>query len=259
MDLLKSSKRRSFISELIYIILNVAFAVAILVIVLVVESPALAIAVVLLGKWRILAVRSRYWYANVRANLVDIIVSLSVVALLYASNGAFVMQCVLTLLYIGWLLVIKPRSKRIYVAAQAGAAVFLGVTALMIVSPGWITSGVVLAMWLIGYSSARHVLSSYKETHISFYSLVWGFVFAELGWLAYHWTFAYPLPGMGSIQLAQSALIALIISFCAERAYSSYARHRSIRSEDVLLPSLLSIGTVVLLLLFFNAIGVGGI
>ena len=190
MDFLKSSKRRSLVSEFIYIALNIAFAVALFVIVLVIESPLPAVALVLLGKWRILAVRSRYWYANIRANLVDIIVSLSVVILLYESSDVLFVQIILTLLYVGWLLIIKPRSKRIYVAIQAGSAVFLGVTALMIISPSWDAAAVVGLMWLIGYSSARHVLSSYDEPHTSFYSLIWGFIFGELGWLAYHCTFA---------------------------------------------------------------------
>ncbi|MFI5212709.1 MAG: hypothetical protein ACHQTE_01985 [Candidatus Saccharimonadales bacterium] len=255
MDFLKSSKRRSFISESIYIALNVLFAVAILVIVLVVESPLLAFALVLLGKWRVMAVRPRYWFVNLQANLVDIIVGLSIVVLLYAASGAVIMQAVLTLLYIGWLLFIKPRSKRMFIAIQAGTAVFLGVSALMIESPDWIASLVVVGMWLIGFSAARHVLSNYDEAHSSFYSFVWGFLFAEFGWLTYHWAFAYSLPGVGNIKLSQTALIALALSFLVERFYSSYARHGSIQSADVLLPSVLAVSIIVMLLFVLNTIG----
>lgn len=257
MDFLKSSKRRSLLSETVYIALNVAFAVTLLVIVMAVDSPLLAFALVFLSKWRILAVRPRYWYANIQANLVDLIVSLSLVVLLDAARGAFFMQCILTLLYIGWLLFVKPRSKRSFIAAQAGTAVFLGVTATMIVSYDWIASVVVLLMWLIGYSTARHVTSSYEEVHGSFYSLIWGLVFAELGWLAYHWTFAYTLPGIGSIKLSQAALIALAFSFVTERFYTSYARHGKIRSSDVVLPTLLSVSLIVILLVIFNTITTG--
>ena len=67
MDLLKSSKRRAFLSELVYIVLNVGLAVAILAVVLAIESPLPAIALVLLSKWRVLAVRPRYWMANIKA------------------------------------------------------------------------------------------------------------------------------------------------------------------------------------------------
>jgi len=259
MEFLKSSKRRSVVSELVYIILNVALAVAILSVVLAVQSPLPAFGLVLLSKWRILAVRPRYWFANVQANLVDIIVSLSIVVLLYAASGAIAAQILLTLVYIGWLLFIKPRSKRAFVAIQAGVAVFLGVTALMSVSYDWMSSAVVILMWLIGYSAARHVLGSYDEAHISFYSLTWGLVLAELGWLFYHWTFAYNLSGVGNIKLSQSALIILAMSFLAERAYGSYTQHGSVRSNDIVLPALLSVSVIFLLLAFFNTISNGTI
>jgi hypothetical protein len=259
MEFLKSSKRRSLVSELIYIGLNVAFAVTLLIMLLVINSPLPAFALVLLSKWRILAVRPRYWFVNIQTNLVDIIVSLSIVILIYSANGATGVQVLLTALYIAWLLYVKPKSKRLFVAIQAGAAVFLGASALMMVSYDWMASLVVLIMWLIGYSAARHVVSSYDEPHGSFYSLVWGLVFAELGWLAYHWTFAYAIPGAGDIQLSQIALIALAISFLAERTYSSYVRHGSIRSSDVIMPALLSISVIIILLTLFNTISTGAI
>lgn len=259
MEFLKSSKRRSVVSELIYIVLNVALAIAVLGVVWAIESPLPAFVLVLISKWRVLAVRPRYWFANVQANLVDIIVSLSVVVLLYAASGAFVAQIVLTALYIAWLLYIKPRSKRLFVAIQAGTALFLGVTALMSVSYDWMSSMVVVPMWLIGYSAARHILGSYDEAHISFYSLIWGLIVAELGWLMYHWTFAYALPGVGDIKLSQTALIVLAVSFLAERFYSSYTQHGSVRSGDVTLPTLLSVSLVIVLLAFFNTISSGTI
>lgn len=259
MELLKSSKRRSVLSELIYIVLNIALAVAILAVVLAIDSPLPAFGLVLLSKWRILAVRPRYWFANIQANMVDVIVSLSVVVLLFAASGALVLQVVLTLLYIGWLLFIKPRSKRSFVALQAGIAIFLGVTALLSVSYDWPASLLVVGMWVIGYSAARHVLGSYEDTHLSFYSLLWGLVFAEIGWLAYHWTFAYTLPGMASIKLSQAALIATALSFLAERAYSSYSHHGTVRVNDIILPGLLSMSVILVVLIFFNRLGVGAI
>ena len=259
MEFLKSSKRRSLLSEVVYVLLNVALAVAILAVVWATSSPVAALALVLLSKWRVLAVRPRYWFAHVQANLVDIIVSISVVALLYAASGAVVAQCVITLLYIVWLLVIKPRSKRMFITIQAGAAIFLGITALMLVSYEWNVAFVVLAMWLIGYSAARHVLGSYEDAHMSFYSLLWGFVMAELGWLTYHWSFAYSLPGVGNIKLSQAALLALAISFLTERIYASYSHHGTVRSSDVLLPALFSISIILVLVIFFNRLNTGGI
>jgi hypothetical protein len=259
MEFLKSSKRRSLLSELAYIALNVALAAAILAVVVVTESVLAAMALVLLSKWRVFAVRSRYWMANIKANLVDTIVGFSMVILIAAASGAFAAQCALTLLYIVWLLFVKPRSKRVFVVIQAFAAVFLGVTALMTVSFDWYSSVVVLFMWMIGYASARHILSTYEEAHSSFYSLIVGLVYAELGWLAYHWTFAYDLPLFGAVKIPQIALIALGISFLADRVYASYRRHDRIRSADVLLPSLLSVSIILILLIVFNRIGTGSL
>lgn len=257
MELLRLPNKRSLFSEIIYVALNIGLAVAILAIVWAIESPYAAFLLVLLSKWRVLAVRPRYWFVNLQANLIDIIVGLSVVVFLYAANGALAMQIMITMAYIVWLLFIKPRSKRSFVAIQAGAATFLGVAALMTVSYGWWASFVVALMWVIGYSSARHILGSYEEAHTSFYSLVWGLLFAELGWLMYHWTFAYTIPGAGGIKLSQGALIALASSFIAERAYASYEKHGSVYSNDMILPLLFSISVILILLIFFNTVNVG--
>lgn len=259
MEFLKSSKRRTLVSELVYIILNIALAGAILAVIIVTESVLAGMALVLLSKWRVFAVRPRYWTANIKANLVDTIVGLSIVILIASAGGVLVAQGILTALYIGWLLFIKPRSKRVFVAIQAAAAVFLGVTALMTVSYGWPASVVVVLMWMIGYASARHILSTYEEAHSSFYTLVCGLVFAELGWLAYHWTFAYDLPLFGAVKIPQIALIAVALTFLTERAYASYRRHDAIRSSDIMLPALLSISIVIILLVFFNRIGTGSL
>jgi hypothetical protein len=118
-------------------------------------------------------------------------------------------------------------------------------------------SVVVILMWLIGYSVARHVLSAYEETHVLFLSLLWGFVFAEFGWLAYHWAVGYAIPGLVGIKIPQIAIILLAISFVVERGYESYSRNKAIRMNDIILPLLLSVSIIGLLLLRFNDVGLG--
>lgn len=258
MEFLKSSKRRSLVSELVYIILNIGLASAVLVSILVTQSSLLAIAIVLLSKWRVLAVRPRFWVANMKANLVDVIVGVSLAVLMGVAMNALIVQLLLAAAYVGWLLFVKPRSTRAYVAIQAGTAVFLGITALMSVSYGWAASLVVLGMWLVGYASSRHVFTSYEEAHSSFYSFVWGLVMAELGWLAYHWTFAYAL-GSTALKLPQAALVGLGLSFLAERVYSSYRTHGAVRSQDVMLPALLSVSIIIVLVTVFNRLSTGSL
>lgn len=247
MDLLKSHKRRTRVSEAAYILLNVGFAVALLVTALLIQSPWLSLLIVLLSKWRALAVRPRFWFANLVANMVDIVIGVSTVIFLYASTGSFWLQCIITALYIGWLLLIKPRSRRSYVAVQAGLAVFLGITALSIVSYSWDSLFFTAVMWVIGYVVTRHVLGSYDEPHTTLYSLIAGFVFAEFGWISFHWLVAYPLPGFGSIQLSQLALLTTLYCLVAERAYASYHKYGKVRGQDIVLPVVLTVSIMIVL------------
>ncbi|MBC7943378.1 hypothetical protein H7X68_02695 [Candidatus Saccharibacteria bacterium] len=258
MEFLKIVRRRSFLSEVVYTALNITLAIAVVLVIRATESPWPAIALVCLSKWRVLAVRPRYWFVNIQANLVDFIVSVSLVVFLYttyiSSIGAYpklFVLGVLTLLYIGWLLFVKPRSKRSFVVAQAGVALFSGVAALYILSYSWPVAAVVLLMWLIGYSTSRHVLASYEETHILFLSLLWGLVMAEIGWLAYHWTVAYGL-GSEGIMIPRVALTVLCLGFILQQCYDSYYHHQRIRGNDIILPVLFTISIIVVLPIALN-------
>jgi len=253
MEFLKNVRRRSFLSEVVYVALNIGLAIAVVLIIRATESPWPAVGLVFLSKWRVLAVKPRYWFVNIQANLVDFIVSISLVVFLYTtyiSNiGAFQKLFTLglfTLLYGCWLLFLKPQSKRLYVALQAGVALFAGVAALYTISYDWPSSMVVLAMWLIGFATAHHVLASYSETHILFLSLLWGLVMAELGWLAYHWTTSYGFP--------RAALIILCIGFISQKCYDSYYHYQKIRGNDIILPVLFTTSVVVVLPIILNII-----
>jgi len=263
MEFLKLVRRRSFLSEVVYTVLNIAFAVALVVVIRYTESIPLALGLVLISKWRVLAVRARYWFVNIRSNLIDIIVSVSVVLHLYTIDTStltdfrkLVLMGIVTLLYIIWLLVIKPRSKRSYVAAQAGIAIVLGTAALFTISFNWPVSLVVLGMWLIGYSAANHILNTYDdETHVLFLSLAWSVIFAEIGWVAYHWAIAYSLPIVDTLLIPQVSIIAGLVGFLAYKAYDSFYHHQKIRTSDIMLPLLFTLSILVILLLVFNRVG----
>lgn len=250
MDLLKMHKRRSRISDVAYIGLNIGLAVVIYLIVATSQSPWLAFLVLMVSKWRVLAVRPRFWFANLVANMVDIIVGVSVIVLLSAASGSTVAQLAITVLYVGWLLFIKPRSRRSYVAVQAAVAIFVGITALSIASYAWDAFFFVMVMWIIGYVVARHVMGSYEEIHATLYSMIVAFVFAEFGWISFHWLMAYPIPKAGAVQFSQLALFTVLLSFIAERAYASYHRHGSVRRADVLPAVVLTGGIMVTVYIF---------
>lgn len=264
MEFLKLVRRRSFLSELVYTILNIALAVAVFLIVRYTGAVWFAIVLVILSKWRVFAVRPRYWWANLQSNMVDFIVSISIVIHMVtinaqagiADNSKLLILVGLTLGYIGWLLFIKPRSKRFYVALQAGIAVFLGISALFAISYNWPVSIVVAGAWLIGYSSARHILSSFDdETHALFLALAWAFVVAEITWVSYHWAIAYPLPIFPSLMLPQAALAITLVSFLGYKVYDSFYHHAKVRMSDVLLPLLFTVSVLLVLLVIFNRVG----
>lgn len=255
-------RRRSWINEIAYILLNVGLSISLFLTVKMTGFLWPALILVLISKWRIFAVRPRFWFANIQANMISIIVSVSYVIFLYVTeslstteSNIAIVQAVLVVLDIIWLLFIKPRSKRKFIVLQAGIGIFLGVTSLFMFSYNWDVSLVVMSMWLIGYSSARHVLNSYdNEPHVVFLSLVWSLVIAEWGWLSYHWAVGYKLPYLGSLMLPQAAITTLAISFLYYKAYDSYYHHKKIRLNDVLFPMIFAIGIVAVLLLAFNSV-----
>lgn len=262
MQLLKLVRKRSFLSELVYTILNIALAVAVLLAVLYTETIWLALGLVLLSKWRIFAVRPRFWWANVHSNIVDLLVSVSVVIHMnsiaisqLASTQKIPLLIAFTALYVIWLLFIKPRSKRSFMVAQAGIALFLGSSALFMVGYAWPVSLVVIVMWLIGYASVRHMLTSYDaETHPLFLSLVGGLTAAEISWVGYHWAVAYPIPTLQALMVPQISIILILVAFLAYKLYDSFYHHARIRPTDVLLPLLFTASALVVVLTLFNGI-----
>jgi hypothetical protein len=250
MELIRAASRRTFLSELIYIALNVLLAVGVLALVRVFDPPWLAVVLVLLSKWRILAVRPRFWFQHVQTNLVDILVGLSAVALLYQSAASLGMQVFITLLFIAWLVVLKPRSRRRDMALQAGVAQFAGLTALASFSYLLPSAVVVVAAWLIAYASARHFLSSYDEDNIELSSLAYGFIFAELAWLYYHWMVAYPIPG--GLAIPQLAIVGMLVGFASGRLYNIYRHKDKVTSKDARAPLLFVAGVLFVLFVLFT-------
>lgn len=252
MELLKLHRRRSRLSDIAYIALNVGLALVILAVTLSTQTIWLPLLIILVSKWRVFAVRPRFWRQNILANSVDFIVGISHVVFLYAAAGLLAIQVLLTIGYIVWLLFIKPRSKRLYVTLQAGTALFLGITALSMVAYGYSEILFVLGMWVIGYVSARHVLIHYEFPVTAFFSLVWALVVAELGWFAYSWMFAYTMPNSGNLKLSQLALVVTLLGFVAERALASHHTHGKIRREDLVVPSVFALSLIALLVVFFS-------
>lgn len=252
MELLKLHRRRSRLSDVAYVALNIGLALAVLAVTLSTQNIWLPLLTIIISKWRTLAVRPRFWWQNILANSVDIIVGIGYVVFLYASSGFIALQIALTVAYIIWLLFIKPRSKRAFVVAQAGVALFVGTTVLSMLAYGVDKFFFVLGMWVIGYVTARHVLIHYEFPVAGLFSLVWGLALAEIAWFSHSWLFAYVLPGSASLKLSQLALIVTLLGFVAERALASHHEHGNVRGNDLALPGVFALSLILILVVFFS-------
>jgi hypothetical protein len=176
----------------------------------------IALALILISKWRMLAVRPRHWWPNIRANAIDIIVGLSFLTFMTNTiDGSW--QLFWAGMYGLWLLFIKPRSDTVGVSAQAMIGQLCGMMALFI---GWQEAplfGLVLTIGLICYVSARHFFTSYDEPYTAFFSHTWGYFGAALTWVLGHWLLFYGV-------VAQPTLLLTVIGFGLATIY--YLDHR---------------------------------
>lgn len=170
-----------------------------------------AMAVVLLSKWRMLAVRPRYWPANVRANAVDIMVGLSIVIFMSHTDAAS-WHFAWAFLYGLWLVFIKPGSSAVLVSIQALIGQSMALMALFLAWKTIPLIGLVFTIWAICYLAARHFFTSFDEPHTSLYAHTWGYFAAALGWVLGHWLLFY-----GNI--AQPTLLLTVVGFVSAALY----------------------------------------
>ncbi len=252
MELIKSAARRTKISEVVYVLLNAAYAALLLVLIIGFEGqPYLAYLLVILSKWRVFAVRPRFWIANMQTNLLDTLVGLSIVTLLWQNMGNVPYQIVLTVFFAVWLVVLKPLSKRFWVIIQGGIAQFISTMALFTIAHNFNVAIVTLLGWLIGFVTARHIINVFNDEHEDVViSLSWGVIVAELSWLAYYWTIAYT-----PLKIPQISIVVSLLGYMVLVVYN-YLYHREDSRHiwrDLAMPILFSLAGIFIVLLFFNA------
>jgi signal transduction histidine kinase len=191
-------------SHLVHVVLTVLLPILVFVFVRI-HLANLAVAIILLSKWRMFAVKPRHWPANIRANAIDITVGLSFLIFM-THSGTQTFQLFWTILYGIWLIVLKPRSDQFSVSLQALIGQMVGLSAVFLSfgdSPVWVLT---LLAWLICYAAARHFLTSFDEPLARFLSYLWGYFAAALVWILAHWLLFY-----GAV--AQPTLLLSVIGF----------------------------------------------
>ncbi len=239
-QVLSKLKPKKGVAHVLHIGFNVLLP-ALLYIFVRIELVPIALALVIVSKWRMFAVKPRHWPANIRANGVDLMVGLSIVIFM-SNSGTQLWQVIWTLLYLLWLLFVKPRSDVISVSLQALIGQFAGLTALFLAFGEAATFWLVLGAWAVTYAAARHFMTSFDEPMTRLFSHIWAYFAASLTWVLAHWLLFYG-------PIAQPTLLLSIIGFSlATLYYLDETDKLSVFYRRQILFIMLTIVTIVILL-----------
>lgn len=203
----------------------------------------LALSVVVLSKWRMLAVRPRFWAANVRANAVDIMVGLSVVLFMSRASDNLIVQLLWVVLYGVWLVAIKPASSTGMVTLQAAIG---QLTALMALYLAWTSGplyGLTLLTGIICFMAARHFFDAFDEPYAKLLAYSWGYFGAALAWLLGHWLIFYGV-------ISQPTLLISVIGYSLAGMY--YLDHEGKLGKGIRRQLIFIMAAIVLVILVFS-------
>ena len=254
-DYILIRKGRNALSTVIHVVLNLLLGVGSILITVATGHWLIGVLLVFISKWRMLAVRPRYWWSNLKANLVDLTAGISFVLLAYLGldgSGLLPIHWLLAAGYTAWLIWIKPRSSQVFTEVQALVALFLGTTAIALILSTYDALWVTLLTFILATACTRHVMSQRDDTNFTLSALAVGLLATELMWLAHSWCIIYTFDGTG-IQIPQIAILLTLAGFALSRVYHSALRHDGkLKSEEILPPVLFSVVTAVIIFLFFS-------
>lgn len=186
-------------------LLLMALLPALLFILVRMDFVPLAFVLVLLSKWRMLAVKPRHWPANIRANGIDVIVGLAAVVFM-AHSGTQLWQFIWALMYAFWLIFIKPGGGTLMISLQALLGQVAGLMAVFMAFGSAHQAALVGLVWLVCYMAARHFYTIFDEPLTRFLSHLWGYFGAALTWILSHWLLFYGV-------VAQPTLLLTVLGF----------------------------------------------
>jgi hypothetical protein len=207
------------------------------------EFTSIALAVILLSKWRMFAVRPRFWLANIRTNAVDLIVGLSALALMDGTETNW-LRLVYVATWAAWLIVIKPRNDVFWMSVQAFLGQAIGLTAIFSAFDHSSLLVLIFALGLVCFFSAHHFFYSFEEEHMRLLAYVWAYFGAALTWLLGHWLIFYYQV------VAQPTLILATMTFSLGTLY--YLDHFDRLSRLVRRQIVFILVTILLVIIVFS-------
>ena len=247
-------KSRNALSNILHIAMNILLGVGSVFATIISGSWIIGFILVLLSKWRMFAVRPHYLWLNVKSNLVDLIVGFSIVLLaFFAGTSVLPIHYILSAVYILWLTVVKPRTTETWNLIQALFAIFIGTTAVTILSASVNSVLISLLEFVVGYGAARHVLAQNNNMNDRGYpALIFGVFFAEIALLCHSWLIVYTFIDIGLI-IPQLAIILTIFAFMTERVYRSVeSRDGRFKFKEVAVPIIFSVIILAIIIIGFS-------
>lgn len=226
----------------LYVLLNVLLPFVVLVLV---ETGFVSVAgvIILLSKWRMFAVRPRFWLANIRTNAVDLIVGLSTLAMLDGTQSELT-RLVYVSAWILWLILVKPRNDVLWVSLQALVGQVLGLSALFSAFDHASLLTVVFLVGVVCFFSAHHFFYSFEEEYIRLLAYLWAYFGAALAWITSHWLiFYYPV-------IAQPTLLLSTIAFSVGTLY--YLDHFDKLSKVIRRQIIFILITIITVIIVFS-------
>ena len=252
-DFILARKSRNIASSAVHVFLNILLGTFAVLITVFSGAPWLGIILVVMSKWRIFAVRRRYLWLNIKSNLVDLIVGLSIVLLsYYAGSSLAPVHFVLITIYTIWLLILKPMSSEHANLVQSLIAVFLGISTSTIITANINAAVAVVLAFLIGYAASRHVLAQTNSQDFTLTTLICGLVFAEIAWLCHKWAIVYTF-GESGIRIPQVAIILTIFAFVYNYARQAMIKYQEdFRFKDIVGPVIFGVILIGIIVLWFS-------
>lgn len=205
------------------------------------DLSLVAVLMVFLSKWRMFAMRVNHLPANIRANLTDLTVKLSLLSFMVRAEDLTI-QLILAAGYATWLLLIKPQAGRLWIAIQAMISQIIGITALMWASDVLADPAILIGIWAVVYGTSFHYLSTFDEPLSRTFAKIWAVFAVQLAWIFLHWNLAY------FEVIPQYALVQGALSFIAGDLYTAQNEEKAIVSRYRAYVLAIVIVTVVMIL-----------
>lgn len=202
----------------------------------------LALSLILLSKWRMFAVRPRFWLANIRANAIDIIIGVSVLAFMVATTNELA-QAIWAVVWAGWLIGIKPKADTFWISVQALIGFVAGLSAMFLAwdaAPLFVLVG---GAGLLCFFAAHHFFYSFDEPYTRLLSYFWGYFGAALVWILGHWLLFYGF-------VAQPTLVLVALGFGLGTLY--YLDHYDRLSHNIRRQVIFIMIAMILVVLTFS-------